>query len=165
MRFAYADPPYLGLAKKFYGDPTYDRVEVHADLIASLNAYDGWAMSLHSPSLRTLLPLCPSDVRVLAWVKPMVCFKPGVNPVYSWEPVIVRGGRKIPANRVGIRDYLSCSMATQRGLRGAKPEKFCAWLFAVLGMQPDDEFVDLFPGTGGVRRAWDAFCRQTAIAL
>ena len=38
MRFAYADPPYLGLAKAFYGDrhadaADYDRPETHQALI------------------------------------------------------------------------------------------------------------------------------------
>lgn len=40
---------------------------------------------------------------------------------------------------------------------GAKPAAFCGWLFRLLDAQPGDEFVDVFPGSGGVARAWDMF--------
>jgi hypothetical protein len=43
---------------------------------------------------------------------------------------------------------------------GAKPAAFCGWLFDLLGAQPIDTFDDLFPGSGGVSRAWAEFsCR------
>jgi hypothetical protein len=45
------------------------------------------------------------------------------------------------------------------GLTGAKPPKFCQWMFTAMGAEPGDQFVDLFPGTGVVGRAWDAFNR------
>lgn len=48
MRFAYADPPYPGLAARYYADqPTYAGEVDHAALVASLEAsgYDGWALS------------------------------------------------------------------------------------------------------------------------
>lgn len=37
---------------------------------------------------------------------------------------------------------------------GAKPARFCRWVFELLGALPGDELVDVFPGTGGVMRAW-----------
>lgn len=40
---------------------------------------------------------------------------------------------------------------------GAKPAAFCRWVFELLGAQPGDELVDVFPGSGGVARAWEAF--------
>lgn len=40
---------------------------------------------------------------------------------------------------------------------GAKPAAFCGWIFQLLGAQLGDEFVDVFPGSGGVARAWDVF--------
>ena len=40
---------------------------------------------------------------------------------------------------------------------GAKPAAFCGWLFQLLGARPGDEFLDVFPGSGGVTRAWVAF--------
>jgi len=40
---------------------------------------------------------------------------------------------------------------------GAKPAAFIRWVFDLLGALPGDEFVDVFPGSGGVGRAWDAY--------
>ena len=87
MKFAYADPPYLYCGRKHYGKlhtdaGVYDTVDGHAALIERLmqEFQDGWGLSLTSTSLWTLLPLCPSDVRVGAWVKPFAVFKPGINP-------------------------------------------------------------------------------------
>lgn len=160
MRFAYADPPYLGQAKKHYAKEAAADGRIasevdHAALIESLAEYDGWALSLSSPSLRTILTMCPDDVRVMAWVKPFASFKPGVNPGYCWEPVIVKRapGRKLGRDVPTIRDYISCNITLKRGVSGAKPEAFCHWLFDVMGMQRDDDFADLFPGSGAVSRA------------
>jgi hypothetical protein len=160
MRFAYADPPYYGLAAKFYGKlhpeaAEYDKLETHAALITRLCAeFDGWAMSLHSPSLKHILPLCPDDTRVMAWVKPFAAFNLHVDPAYSWEPVLVWGGRKRGNDRLTVRDYCSASITLKRGFRGAKPDALCFWIFEVLGMRADDEFTDVFPGSGAVGRAW-----------
>jgi hypothetical protein len=122
---------------------------------------DGWAMSLNEPSLRHILPLCPDDCRVSPWVKPFASFKPNVNPAYCWEPVIWRGGRKMGRDTDTVRDWVSANITLKKGLTGAKPHGFCFWLFDVLGMTPDDEFVDLFPGTGAVSHAWEAWRNQT----
>lgn len=150
MTFAYADPPYIGCAKRY---PEGQEVD-HAALIDKLvTEYpDGWALSCHTPSLRMLLPMCPEDVRTMAWVKPFCAFKPNVNPAYAWEPVIVRGGRKRPRTMPTIRDWVSANITLKKGLCGAKPEAFCRWLFGVLNVEPDDQLDDLFPGTGIVGR-------------
>lgn len=169
MKFAYADPPYFGLAAKFYGKmhpeaAEYDKIETHAALITRLcDEYDGWALSLHTPTLRHILPLCPDDVRVMAWVKPFASFKPGVNPGYCWEPVIVRGCQKRAKDVPTVRDYVSANIALLRGFRGAKPEAFCFWIFAVLGLRADDEFVDVFPGSGAVGLAWEKWRNQQTL--
>jgi hypothetical protein len=42
----------------------------------------------------------------------------------------------------------------RRGFPGAKPDKFCFWLFEGLNLTPEDEFHDLFPGSGAVGEAW-----------
>lgn len=148
LRFAYADPPYSGQARRHYGA---DAREVnHALLIQHLGTFDGWALSLSSPSLKTILPLCPDDVRVMAWVKPFCSFKPGVNPAYAWEPVIVKVGRKLGRDIATLRDYVSANITLKKGLCGAKPEDFCMWLFEVMGMKPEDDFTDMFPGSGAV---------------
>ena len=162
MRIAYADPPYIGQAKRLYAahDPNAAEVD-HAALIARLERdYDGWALSASSQSLRTILPLCPEGVRVCAWVKPFCAWK-SINPAYAWEPVIIKQPRKI--NRPHVRDYHAQNMTTQRGLPGAKPEDFCFWLFCLLNAQPSDEFCDLFPGTGAVSAAWERWRKYPAV--
>lgn len=158
MRMCYADPPYPGMAH-FYEEKT----EVdHADLIARLcdEFPDGWALSTASVSLKLLLPLCPDDVRVAAWVKPFCSFKPNVTVAYAWEPVLFRGGRKRTRKQGTVRDWTACNITLQRGMVGAKPEDFCFWLFSVLNLQPGDEFVDLYPGSGAVARAWQKWQSQ-----
>lgn len=151
VRFAYADPPYVGQAKLY---PEKREVD-HVALIESLGAYDGWALSASSPSLRFLLPLCPETVRVMAWVKPFASFKPGVTVAYAWEPILVNGGRKRPRTKPTMRDWVSASITLKRGLVGVKPDVVCRWLFEVLGMELTDQFDDLFPGSGAVTRAYE----------
>lgn len=165
MKFAYADPPYLGKGRKFYGDhpeaAEWDTPEAHARLIARLaDEYpDGWALSCSTPSLKTLLPMCPDDVRIGAWVKPFHVLKKGVRPSYGWEPVIFRGGRNRghkPPPKGGKattpRDFVSANITMRKGLTGAKPEAFCHWILDILGWKPDDGLDDLFPGSGVMGR-------------
>lgn len=151
MTFAYADPPYMGQARKHYGSAEVD----HDDLIRQLKAYeDGWALSCTSTSLKSLLAMAPDDARVMAWVKPFASFKPGVGVAYAWEPVIVYGGRPRSRKQPTVRDWVSANILLKRGLSGAKPDDFCFWLFEVFNAIPGDEFHDLFPGTGRVGRNW-----------
>lgn len=164
MRVAYADSPYLGCCRlyaHYHPDGRcWDDAETHRLLVERLRGEfpDGWALSCSSPSLQTLLPMCPSDVRVSPWVKPFAIFKPNVNPAYAWEPVIWRGGRQPRARtEPTVRDWVSANITLRKGLTGAKPPEFCYWLFDLLGMEPDDEFVDLFPGTGVVTASWDSW--------
>ena len=172
MRFAYADPPYPGMAHRYTAEAEADgrtAAEVdHAKLISSLADYDGWALSTSSVALRQVLELCPDDVRVAAWVKPWASFKKGVNPAYAWEPVIFRGARSWKARggngSTTIRDWVRC-VARQDGFFGAKPDAFCFWLFDLLGMTAEDEFHDLFPGSGAVTRAWETFVSQQRLAV
>ena len=173
MRFAYADPPYLGCAAR-YADRhpnamIWDDPKTHQGLIERLceEFPDGWAMSLISPTLKTILPMCPDDCRIGAWVKPFCSYKPGVSVAYAWEPVIFRGGRKRPKyegpgkgrDTWNVRDWVSSVITLKRNTPGAKPDAFCWWIFDLLGMKPEDEFVDLFPGSGAVGRAWNLYCR------
>ncbi len=167
MKFAYADPPYLGLAEKFYGAmhedaAAYDRLETHAALVERLcGEFDAWAMSLHTPSLKRILSICPDEVRVGAWVKPFASFKKNVNPGYTWEPVLFYGGRRRGSEIETVRDYVACNITLQRGFQGAKPDGVCFWIFDFLGARPDDEFTDVFPGSGAVARAWSKWKSQT----
>lgn len=161
--FAYADPPYLGCAvlyRAHHSDAgVWDDPATHRALIERLGAEypDGWALSCSSPSLATLLPMCPADVRVAAWVKPFASFKPNVNPAYCWEPVIWRGGRtKRSRKEDTVRDYHSEPIALRRGLPGAKPPGFSLWVAALLGadVRLGDTITDLFPGTGAMLGVW-----------
>lgn len=154
MRMAYCDPPYVGLAHYYRDQPTYAGEVDHAKLIPSLvDRYDGWALSASAASLRIILPLCPPEARVCAWVKPIGVSSRTLGLHSTWEPLIVVPGRR---RRPGRRDWLSAQPARGGGekLIGRKPIAFCAWLFGCLGMLPGDELVDLFPGTGVVGRAW-----------
>lgn len=156
-RLAYADPPYLGCSA-FYDHPEaakWDNPIAHGELMHSLHReFDGWALSLSSPSLVDILPLAPKGVRVMAWVKPFASFKPGVRVAYAWEPLIVKPARSGYRWQPTVRDWVSANITLQRGLAGAKPVEFCNWLFDVLGAQPGDQFEDVFPGTGIVGDCW-----------
>lgn len=171
MKFAYADPPYLGCAVRLYGDhheaAVYDTVDGHKTLIDRLvsDYQDGWALSMTSGNLHDLLPLCPKDCRVMAWVKPFAAFKPGVPVAYAWEPVVVMGGRKRPTDRDTVRDWVSAPITMKKGLAGAKPPAFCFWIFDVLGMEKDDQLDDLFPGTGAVTESLAAWRSQISLPL
>lgn len=163
MKFAYADPPYIGQAKRHYQCAEID----HCELIARINSEfpDGWALSASSPSLRLILPMCPEDVRIAAWVKSFCAFKRGVRPAYAWEPVIYRGGRN-PVNghaaaipekngkQTTPKDFIVEPITLKKGLVGAKPERVCRWILELLNVQSGDELVDLFPGTGVMGRTF-----------
>ena len=154
MRLAYADPPYYGYSK-FYRElhpdaMDYDDIDTHKQLIYRLdNEYDGWVLSMTSGNLHDILPLCPKDARIGAWTKPFASYKPGVNPGYTWEPVVFRSGRKRERTERTVRDYCAVNIALKKGLTGAKPEGFCEWVLDLLGYRPGIDTVDdLFPGTG-----------------
>lgn len=164
---AYADPPYPGLAARYYAKETTFAGEVdHAELLRALaDRYDGWALSTSAKTLRIVLPLCPPEARVCAWVKPIGASPRTFGVHNSWEPLIVVPGRQL---RPGKRDWLAAQPARRGGtLMGRKPLAFCAWLFELLGLLPGDELIDLFPGTGVITRAWRelSFKSRSDIAL
>jgi hypothetical protein len=187
VRVAYADPPYPGQSKRHYGDhPDYAGEVDHAALIAQLEAdfSDGWALSTSVPGLKLLLPLCPegepskkrawggsvklgTGVRVGAWLRSAGSPFPPSRVMWTWEPVIFRTPhwrQRHPHDF--IRDSLVASQPHRflgNEITGQKPVAFCHWIFDVLGLGPDDEFVDLFPGSGAVGREWEAWRRQLTI--
>lgn len=170
IRIAYADPPYIGQAKKHYGDHEDYAGEVdHRALVDRLvsDYPDGWALSLSGKSLQSILAMCPEDVRVLAWLKPWSNMLPGIRVQYAWEPVIVRGGRQGPHIKGDplLRDgALEATVAPPEGFTfrelpdgsviGRKPRAFCWWLFEVMGLRPGDTLDDLYPGNGAVADAY-----------
>jgi len=128
----------------------------HRQLILDLETYDAWALSCYSNSLHILLPMCKPDVRIAAWVKPFASFKPNVNPAYAWEPVLFRPLRRSRSEPT-VRDWISASCTHGKHMIGAKPAQFCFWLFELLGASPEDEFLDLFRGTGIVTLCWESW--------
>jgi hypothetical protein len=178
VRFAYADPVYLGCSRLYPEHPDsadWDDPATHRDLVARLVADypDGWALSLSSPSLQTILPFCPPKVRVGAWVKTFCAFKKGVRPCYAWEPVIFSGGHNPPAEahppppkggrQTTPKDFLAAPITLKKGLTGAKPEAFCSWVLDLLNFQDGDTLDDLYPGTGVMGRV--VAMRLTELAL
>jgi hypothetical protein len=169
---AYADPPYPGQSKRHYADhPDYAGEVDHRELVARLvgDYPDGWALSTSSTALRYVLDLCPEDARVAAWVKPFAAFK-NQRITMAWEPVIYRA-RGGAAEHVGhlVRDWIAVAPQVFRGgdrtgVPGTKPKEFCYWLFHLLGLGPTDELHDLFPGSGAVSEAWDAWRAQGTLA-
>ncbi len=170
MRFAYADPPYLGccgLYDHFHGDDglCWDDPATHRKLVDRLVTEfpDGWALSCSMPSLATLLPMVPDDHRIGAWCKSFCAFKRGVRPCYAWEPVIYAGGRNpsrghkhAPPVKGGKqttpKDFLVAPITLKKGLTGAKPEAFCKWVIDLLNVREGDALIDLYPGTGVMDR-------------
>lgn len=172
LRIAYADPPYIGQAKRHYKNHKDYGGEVdHGELLRRLvDEYpDGWALSLSTPTLGEVLDHVRSagvtDYRVGAWVKPFCAFKVNVNPAYAWEPVIWRGGRKRTRQQETVRDWVSEVITLKKGVSGAKPFRFCVWLFELMNMEPRDELIDLFPGSGAVSLAWKQWTEQSKLNL
>lgn len=162
MRFGYMDSPYLGCCDLYghvhiapYG--CWDDPETHRLAIENLRDEfpDGWAMSLSEPSLRVLLPMTPEGTRTMPWCKSFASFKPNVGLAHTWEPVFLYGGRRIGRDKPTVKDHLVEPITLKKGLTGAKPIRFCQWVIAALGMEPDDELVDIFPGTAVMGRVLD----------
>jgi hypothetical protein len=192
-RFAYADPPYPGQALRHYGkdgDPFGGQVaEVdHADLIEGLERDfpDGWALSTSVPALDYVLSLCPKSepskkrtwngrggvklgtgVRVGVWLRSAGSPFPPSRVMWTWEPVIFRIVHWRNRHRHDfVRDSLVASQPhgfLGNTITGQKPEAFAYWIFDALGMTPDDELVDVFPGSGAISQAWDRWRNQTTI--
>lgn len=166
MRIAIADPPYPGQSRKHYRDhPDYAGEVDHAELVEQLEQFDGWALNTSSTALARVLACCPVGVRIGAWVKPWCAFKRNVPLAYAWEPVIFSPVRKqiVDGGEI-MRDWIAEGMTMKRGLTGAKPERVVHWMLRCIGAQPDDEFHDLFPGSGAVQRAWESFRDQGVLA-
>lgn len=164
-RFAYADPPYLGCAVRYYSDhpeaARYDTLEAHAELVARLEREypDGWALSCHVPSLQAVLSVCGQGVRVAAWVKPFSGTRPYVRARFAWEPVIYRTRLEWDYGPQVV-DVHSANAPRANGVGrpgafiGRKPESFAAWVADLVGWRPGDVIEDLFPGSGAVTRAF-----------
>jgi len=159
MKFAYADPPYLGMGKRMYGPlhaeaGIWDSTQSHIELLRLLEVEypDGWAFSCNPAQLGLFLQHVPDDVRVAAWCKTFFQIRK-TTVQYAWEPVLFRGGRTNP-QRPMVRDWLTCARAMKKGVPGAKPHQFNRWILDLLAFDPElDTLDDLFPGSGGMSKA------------
>ena len=158
MVFAYADPPYPGLAARYYGSAEVD----HEALLAQLVQADAWALSTSADALPDVLAMATRiertrRVHVASWHRGDRPSRTAVRPRSAWEPVIYCGGRQsdpgdAPADALAFRAAARRSDA--RRIIGAKPARFAFWLFDLVGARPGDRLLDLFPGSGGIARAW-----------
>ena len=164
LRLAYADPPYPGLSRRYYADhPDYAGEVDHAELVSRLQAFDGWALSTSAAALPAVLAVCPPGVRVASWHRGVRPTRSG-RPLNGWEPVIYSGGRALldpdagAPRRVDTLVHHSRPRLTDPArVIGAKPAVFCRWVFDLLGALPGDELHDIFPGSGGIARAWATY--------
>lgn len=163
MRFAYADPPYPGLAWKYYRSDEVDHAELVRRLVADFP--DGWALSTSAEALQFVLGLCPKGVRTCPWFRGPRKVK-ARRALNAWEPLLVFGGREREAAVVeDLTDSLVLSASARPrshpgALVGMKAPAFAEWMFRLLGARRGDELVDLFPGSGAVTRAWKLFTRE-----
>lgn len=163
VTLGYADPPYIGCAHLYKDHPDYRGEVDHARLIEELEyAYDGWILHAAATprSMAVIAPLVEKieGARWCTWVKGFAAFKKNVPVAYAWEPVIIKPARKpVVSKRQVNRDWIQESITLKRGLTGAKPEKVCHWAFELVGAHPEDELIDLFPGTGAVKKAWQSW--------
>lgn len=163
MKFAYADPPYHGSAKRIYAElhdkaADYDTHEAHFALFDRLNIDypDGWAYSCNPKDLVWVLPYLGNEARVCAWAKTFHQIRPLCSVQYAWEPLIIKGGRQIKGRKPMLRDWLACARAMRKGLAGAKPDAFNDWVLDLLGFDVEqDTLDDIFPGSGGMTQAID----------
>lgn len=175
LRLAYADPPYIGLSRRYYGDqPTYAGEVDHRELLSRLATFDGWALSCSSSSVPAIAALLVAEDlpgRLAVWVR-----QPAPHPhariVTGWEGVFYKPARvaRDPDATGPLTDVFDeIRNARPRptlpgAVIGMKPPAYCVWLFQLLGATPGDELVDLFPGSGIVDRTWREWTRDASFA-
>lgn len=172
LRFAYADPPYPQMSRKYYRDhPDFAGEVDHVALVERLvrDYPDGWALSTSAASTRMVWELCPEGTRLAVWINGPRHVK-SYTALHAYESVLVFGGRP---RRVPVVEDLSDVCETDDddyvllyggrqhshpgAVTGMKPAPFCEWLFQLLGATRGDQLDDLFPGSGAVSRAWKLY--------
>lgn len=163
MHFAYADPPYPGLSRRYYGDHRDFKGEVdHEELVSRLTTgpYDGWALSTSAEALRDVWALCPPETRLCIWHNGPRKTK-SFTALHAYEAVLVWGGRPrrepVVAELSDVLTWGGRQHSHPGALVGMKPAAFLNWIFELLGASRGDRLDDFFPGSGAVQRAWDLY--------
>jgi len=161
-RLAIADPPYPGLAFYYRDHVDYGGEVDHASLLQELDAYDGWALCTSAQALPAVLSLASSydGWRVAAWVRGSRAGE-STGPLSSWEPVVYKPARSVVSGDQPDDALVFTARprtTDPRRVIGAKPAAFASWVFQLLAARQGDELDDLFPGSGGIGRAWRAAC-------
>jgi hypothetical protein len=168
VRFAYADPPYPGQAKRWYGNhPDYAGEVDHAELIDRLcrDYPDGWALSTSSAALADVLALCP-PVLIAIWHVTNRNLRGNGRWELNWEPLIINGGRQDYGSAPITSATLTAgSPGRDDRFPGAKPPAFTRWMLSLLGAGPEDTIDDLYPGSGAVTQAIASWRQQPVLPI
>lgn len=164
LRLAVADPPYPGKAKLYVGHPDYGGEVDHRELLVTLSSYDGWALHTSSDgAVHVVAPLVAElglrGVRMASWHRGQ---RGGRGS--GFEVVFYRPARVAPAGWSDAFVYVARPrLSDPARVIGAKPSAVCFWVFRdLLGAQAGDSLDDLFPGSGGVARAWAHFVGEAS---
>jgi hypothetical protein len=172
MKLVIADPPYLGRARRWYGEgrghsggrgradlhdesTQWDTPEAHMSLIEQLEeTADGWAVAMSPDSLPLYLAHVPTGTRVAVWARANG-IPSGSRIRAVWEPVLVKTPKARIAHGTGAStDDLLTAGIPAGGFAGRKPEAWTHWVLDMLGYDPALDVVeDLFAGTGAVSDA------------
>lgn len=109
--------------------------------------------------LRDTSPPAPHDVsRSAARDTSAPGRRDGSTTTTTTEPYDVDQVDDVAAPVTDSLIYPARPRATDPGrVIGAKPAVFARWVFELLGARPGDTLDDLFPGSGGIARAWAAY--------
>lgn len=175
-KFAIADPPYFGRAKRWYGEGgcgnghgkgqadnhpeahIWDEPEAHLKMLDDLMAnYDGFAIATSVMGLNVYLQ--KADLRQGSGFRLAIWHKPTSAPSGSrlrnvYEPVLIY----IPEDRRGYAkgkriDDLRTINIKPNGFIGSKPSEWVHWVLDLMGAEKDDQIDDLFHGSGAVTKA------------
>lgn len=180
LRLAYADPPYVGRARRYYGREASFAGEVdHSELLSRLATYDGWALSCAADSIPRLLATVAEvlrdasrvdRVRLAIWHRRRPPH-PHARRLSAYEGLIYSPARfVVPGSTRPITDVLLGVESRPRptlpgSIIGMKPPAFCVWVFQLLGALPGDDLADLFPGSGMVSRAWAGYTGRSVVPV
>jgi len=167
LRFAYADPPYPGMAHIYRKHPDYGGEVDHASLIRELETFDGWALSTSERALGGVLAFCPWeawDFRICVWRRGVSRPIGRSRIMYAWEPLLVKTPRWDSLPWISDTAFIPQHLSGQT-IRGQKPAAFSEWMFGLLGLTPEDELTDLFPGSGAVSAAWESWRSKTRLSV